>query len=211
MWKEKRKKKKTGTFLADDDDVDLDGDDQRFCRCCCVLLDTMPLADDDDLDGDDQRVCRCCCVLLYAMPLAPPPASDNQSIVCLFTELFFLFWFVCLFFTVGVADTMNSSELGLLMLKLASWGAKETTRSVNHEEEVEIFCRRGVKRSSSFQDLDKAKMAKRVYQVWKGSNVSVSIPRRSLSLSLTYSCLVLCLSFFWGIFLARLLSPLLGF
>ncbi len=132
---------KTGTFLAADDDdqrfcrrrcvfldampladdYDLDGDDQRFCRCCCVLLDAMPLADDDDLDGDDQRFCRCCCcVLLYAMPLAPP-ASDNQSIVCLFTELVFCFClFVCLFFTVGVADTMNSSELGLLMLKLAS-------------------------------------------------------------------------------------------
>jgi hypothetical protein len=90
-----------------------------------------------------------------------------------------------LFFTVGVADIMNSSELGLLMLKLASWGAKETTRSVNHEEDLEIFCRCGVKRSSPFQDLDKAKMAKRVYQVWKGSNVSVSIPPRSLSLSLS--------------------------
>jgi hypothetical protein len=113
---------KTDTFLADDDDDDDDdGDDQRFCRRRRrVLLDAMPLADDDDLDGDDQRFCRCCCVLLYAMPLAPP-ASDNQSIVCLFTELVFCFClFVCLFFTVGVADTMNSSELGLLMLKLAS-------------------------------------------------------------------------------------------
>jgi hypothetical protein len=105
--------------LADDDD-DLDGDDQRFCRRRCVLLDAMPLADDDGLDGDDQRFCRCCCVLLYAMPLAPP-ASDNQSVVCLFTELLFAFGlFVCLFFTVGVADAMNASELGLLMLKLAS-------------------------------------------------------------------------------------------
>jgi hypothetical protein len=98
--RQKEKRMKTGTFLADDDDDDddLDGDDQRFCRRRrrrCVLLDAMPLADDDDRDGDDQRFCRCCCVLLYAMPLAPP-ARDNQSIVCLFTELFFIFfWFVC--------------------------------------------------------------------------------------------------------------------
>ncbi len=98
MWKEKRKKeKKIGTFLADDDD-----DDRRFCRRRRrrgVLLDAMPLADDDvDLDGDDQRICRCCCVLLYAMPLAPPLlAIINQSFVYLLSCFLVLVLFVCLF------------------------------------------------------------------------------------------------------------------
>ncbi len=112
--------------MADDDDDD-DDDDRRFCRRRRrrgVLLDAMPLADDDvDLDGDDQRICRCCCVLLYAMPLAPPLlAIINQSFVYLLScfLVLVLVLFVCLFFAVGVADTMNGSELGLLMVKLAS-------------------------------------------------------------------------------------------
>jgi hypothetical protein len=64
-----------------------------------VLLDAMPLADDDvDLDGDDQRICRCCCVLLYAMPLAPPLlAIINQSFVYLLSCFLVLVLFVCLF------------------------------------------------------------------------------------------------------------------